>query len=544
MVLSSSVTNAAPSLDWADDTDDEIDFGAPVFSDDEDIAVSVRESVDTTVSTSSTSAHDYSARGSSVVDDNGPQRHPTHHHAPYREPSSSSNNNRNNSNNGRTFNSNQQYGRSFEKENHWKSGGRRDRTDGTSTPTGSNSKWGGSRDDRGPGSRSTRPVIPLPPKPAAALAVNHSPRLSQSRSRSPSYRALSPHSGFDRTRESAFNNNQSLSPHTASPLSGLSTRSFSPSRSSRTYMDQVTSTKEHSRRRSKDSAQESRWEKVPHEDKPYPTLHSSAASGSPKDDTIYFRRRNNQPSEPDPQDHHDRTNTRTMYHERLEAKNKWNRGLARNKESNERWEKAAIAEPDLPYPERLSTKAHHNNNSSSSGIDNNNSNNIKGHSRSRSRGQAEPAPVAPSPSSEKTNPRGTRGKGKDQHKQKSKAQAVVAEDDKDSDAGTKVHWWEQSTYGVKSNKKEDTVKEPKEELPWWEQSTYKLTPKQDSAEQVSSQLADMDLQKTKGSELSPQNPVNRGKADADTMYESWVHGTYLRVPNLARSDSVLRLVRG
>ncbi|KAG0251105.1 hypothetical protein BG011_007830 [Mortierella polycephala] len=571
MVLSSSVTNAAPSLDWADDTDDEIDFGAPVFSDDEDIAISVRESADTAVSTSSTSVGDYSTRGSSAVHDSGPRRHPAHHHAPYRESPSSSNNN----NYGRAYNSNQQYGRSFEKENHWKSGGRRDRTDGASTPTGSNPRWGGSRDDSDPGSRSTRPVIPLPPKPAATLAANHSPQLSQSRSRSPSYRALSPHSGFDRARESTFNNNRSLSPHAASPLSDLSTRSFSPSR---TYMDQVTNTKAHSRHRSKDSSQEGRWGKVPHEDKPYPTLHPSAASGSPKDDTVYFRRRNNQPSEPDPQKHHDRTNVKTMYHERLEVNNNWNRGPARNKESNERWGKAATTEPGLPYPERPSAKVHrhHNNsNSSSSSIDNNNSSKIKGHSRSRSRGQAELAPVAPSPSFEKTNPRGTRGKGKDQHKQKSKSQAVVTEDDKDSDAGAKVPWWEDATYGAKSNKKEDTVKEDtvkedtvkkdtvkkdtvkkdtvkkdtvkepkkvepgtasrptkttkdikepsesaseaKEELPWWDPSKCKLAPKQNSVAQVSSQLADMDLQKTKGSEPSSLKPVDRGKTDADIM---------------------------
>ncbi|KAG0205773.1 hypothetical protein BGX28_002696 [Mortierella sp. GBA30] len=550
MVASSSVTNSGPSLDWADDTDEEIDFGAPVFSDDDEITPIPARGVNTpddpvdksrsgnsappasryTAGFADGSNHslDRRTQNQSTVQPMSSRMRSNRSQPPYRDAPISSRQDRSSSSQFQS--SGTSSSRSFERESHWRSDARRDQGIGGSSSSYSSSHdpahhesdahWGRRHEDRGPGPRSTRQVIPLPPKPTASLdANNNHPRFD--RSRSPSYRERSPQPGGDRpwehSRQPATSpnsySNRSLSPSSLSSSShlGLSTKSFNHSRQPRTYMDQVANANDRSRRRSKDLSSEGRWEKTPHEDKPYPTLHPAATSGSPKDDTVYFRRRDSRPNE---QSHQDKVSS-TMYHERLEPTK--HRGTSGITTSNDRWEKAAVVEPDLPYPER----AHQQPSSGS-----------KGHgrdSRPKSRGHVEPAPAAILPVVEKTpSPRGNRGKGKDQHKRKSKDQSVLVgdeENEQEKESTSEVPWWEQSTYGAKSKKDEamtdsgkasasknktglsttkqsakqattvsaksrDTQKtstEATEEVPWWEQSTYKVKPKVSSGESVAPQ---------------------------------------------------------
>ncbi|KAF9548811.1 hypothetical protein EC957_005484 [Mortierella hygrophila] len=215
-----------------------------------------------------------------------------------------------------------------------------------------------------------------------------------------------------------------------------------------------------------------------------------------------------------------RKNAGTMYHERekLSANNNSrNHGSNASNGSSDRWGKATLQDPDLPYPERPTPSNNSNNDGRAK------------HSRTQSRGQSDNFPVSPSPPVEKTSARGARGgKGKEQ-KRRSKDQP--GNDDKDG--GSEVPWWEQSTYGAKKKEEpaaapketpkpttvpketpkpvaapKETPKpvaapkgspkavtptspvakssakstsapapEPKEEKPWWEQSTYGAKPK-------------------------------------------------------------------
>ncbi|KAG0288091.1 hypothetical protein BGZ98_004385, partial [Dissophora globulifera] len=422
-------------------------------------------------------------------------------------------------------------GGSWEKGGQWRSDSRRDPgSKGPFPAYGSPRGDGGSRgqklnEDRGAasGQRSTRQVIPLPPKPAASLDANHRPQIE--RSRSPSYRAHSPlpASGGPRredTRQTLHSpligSNRSLSPHKLHPTGGLSTQSHSPHLPTRAHMDQLSPSRDQSARRSRDPAADGRWEKTPHEDKPYPSQQPPPAPvASPKDDIIYFRRRegrniNDPPSQA----------RGTMYHERLEVEEHRSRSFDQRDTSNDRWGKNTVAEPDRPYPER---------HTSTSGTFNNNNSQNNNSSKAKSRGQPDISAASPSPP---ISQRGHRGKGKDQQKRRSKDQPVAVIDDNHSqgkDDGASVPWWEQSTYN--SKKKEEASKmpsstatpvapiaaesEPKKDAPWWEQSTYKLKPRTDTVDQVASRLGSVDL---KSNSTAPASVASHNSAvEAATM---------------------------
>ncbi|KAG0351781.1 hypothetical protein BGZ54_003105 [Gamsiella multidivaricata] len=348
-------------------------------------------------------------------------------------------------------------------------------------------------------------------------------------------RPSSPYSG--NIRSPSPNNNSHLP-------SGLSTRSHSPGRGSRAHMDQVASSKDHSKRRSRDLAPDSggRWEKTPHEDRPYPMLHPPAlAASSPKDDVIYFKRREGRANEPSSRD---RDASGTMYHERLNTNDSRHRGTERVDGPGDRWGKNTAVEPDRPYPERPRPSPDSGNNHGK-------------HSRTRSRDQINILPVTPSPTLEKVSPRGNRGRGKDQHKRKSNEpppfSSTNEDGPQDTDKGSAVPWWEQSTYGPKSKKEEPAVElskdsreekiavatkrassstgatkarsgaketssssqDAKEEVPWWEQSTYKLKPKvAEAVDQVTSQLAGVDM---KSSSSTQGHGNSDSLADADIV---------------------------
>ncbi|KAG0006034.1 hypothetical protein BGZ79_010021 [Entomortierella chlamydospora] len=578
MVASSSVSNPAPTIDWADDTDEEIDFGAPVFSDDEDLPPALTRGLGST-SPLPTEDHDHNRSELQNDQDRTPTQ-PSHrytagfadgsnrsldrktHNGSTLQPMSSRTRTGDrsspyhdapNSHFDRASSTNHHSsgargsGNSFERESHWRSDSRRDNSSlGPSSTYGSprsngGSHWGKHTDDRGTGSgqRSARQVIPLPPKPPAALDAN-SPHIN--RSRSPSYRSHSPLPGTEhrrdnpRLRESSpySDTHRSFSP-SAIPPSGLSTRSRSPGRHSKAHMDQLSPLGDHSKWRSRDNALESRWEKTPHEDKPYPSLPPSVVSSSPKDDVIYFRRRDGRTNEPS---NVERTTSGTMYHERLDHNDSRRHRAERTESSSDRWEKNAAMEPDRPYPERAHPP--HNSGISSGG----------GHAKTKSRGQTDTAPVNHPSQHEKSSQRGNRGKGKDQQKRQSKDQPDQPETNAD-DEGSTTPWWEQSTYGkskkdesksesalqstkesmehkhintvgtdtkesveiVPKSKKSAKTTSEESEVPWWEQSTYKVKPKNSSVDQVSSGLANVSLSRSdSASEQRGDETMARRKA--------------------------------
>ncbi|KAI8603457.1 hypothetical protein EDD21DRAFT_31980 [Dissophora ornata] len=574
MVASSSVPNSNPTVDWADDTDEEIDFGAPVFSDDEDLPrpevttqsqeQTITSSSDTIRSTDVNKSAPFSsppqrytagfADGSNRSLDRRSQNdsslQPMSSRVRARENPSS----RRDTSASRPSSNHQWAGRgpggSFEREGHWKSDGRRDPSAGGSfTSHGSPQADGGARwskhSEHGglmSGQRSPRQVIPLPPKPAAALDANNRPRID--RSRSPSFRSHSPLPGTGRRWDDA--RQRPMSPYSDynTPLasnthsSGHSTRPQSPQRHLRAHMDQVSQTRDHSTRQPRDHAPEGRWEKTPHEDKPYPSLPPPTASESPKDDVIYFRRREGRVNDSPNQD---RPPSGMMYHERLEVNDPRHRRPERSDTTNDRWEKNHVVGHDKPYPERshpgLGGRGGH-----------------EKHTRTRSRGQVDLTTVVPSPPHEKSS-RASRGKGKDQQNRRSKDRPALNVDDnemQDKDQGAAVPWWENSTYGVK--KKEDqppqeqtesaasttttapastastassankpaNVKEASttssgtnEAVPWWETSTYKVKPKGDLADQGNSQLTTGD---PKSAASASPSPVHRdSQSDAETL---------------------------
>ncbi|KAF9909976.1 hypothetical protein EC991_007595 [Linnemannia zychae] len=542
----------APAIDWADDTDDEIDFGAPVFSDDDELAPELAKIQADSNYAASKPASPPTARATSSSYTSSGQRHDSSSSSPSPRYTAGFNDGSNRSLDRRsqndsslqTMSSRSSRGRDYppsyrdspdsyqhhasfssprgstpvdrDRDSRFKSGPRLGGGGGDgrgssfgSPQSDSSARWTRNNDDRTAGTTGQRParqVIPLPPKPSVTPD-----RPQMDRSRSPSFRSQSPLPGTDRSRDRPIQHSnqqqqrhrtqspymdqgRSLSPssaHHQHHSHGLSTRSFSPVRQPRTHMDQVIRANEQqTKRRSRDMpASEGRWEKTPHEDKPYPTLPPPSApapahvapSHSPKDkdDTVYFLRRegrndnmntnNIQKSEPLwTQDL--RKNTGTMYHDKEKMStnnNSRNHGSNASNGSNDRWEKATLQEPDLPYPERSSPSSRYNNNNHNHHHHHDNSNNNNNghtkHTRTQSRGQADSLPVSPSPPVEKTSARGTRGKGKEQ-KRRSKDQSFnggVAAGDDDStpddnkDGGSEVRWWEQSTYGAK--KKEEPV---------------------------------------------------------------------------------------
>ncbi|KAG0269450.1 hypothetical protein BGZ95_002070, partial [Linnemannia exigua] len=569
----SSPAAAAPAIDWADDTDDEIDFGAPVFSDDDELASELAKmQADSNYGASKPASPPRARATSSSYTTSSSSASPLPRYtAGFNDGSNRSLDRRSqNDSSLQTMSSRSSRGRDYppsyrdspdsyqhhsssfssprgstpvdrDRDSRFKPGSRLGGGvgDGRGSSFGSpqsdsSARWTRNNDDRvvGAGSgagagtggqRPARQVIPLPPKPSVTPD-----RPQVDRSRSPSFRSRSPLPGSDRPRDRPIQQSSSSSsqpqPHpqqqqrmqspymdqgrSLSPSSahhqyhGLSTRSFSPGRQQpRTHMDQVIrSNEQQSKRRSRDimpPASEGRWEKTPHEDKPYPALPPPApahvaTSPSPKDkdDTVYFLRRegrNNNSSNANSGSNNVqqsealwtsdlRKNAGIMHHEKEKlSTNNNSRGHGPNG-SNDRWDKATLQEPDLPYPERSSPSSRHNNNSNHHNqhhhdhSNNNNNGNAK-HSRTQSRsGQADGFPhVSPSPPVEKTSARGTRGKGKDQ-KRRSKdpslnggAAAGAGDDDSmhddSKDGGSEVPWWEQSTYGAK--KKEEPKESPK-----------------------------------------------------------------------------------
>ncbi|KAF9107975.1 hypothetical protein BGX27_008526 [Mortierella sp. AM989] len=575
MVASSSVSNPTPTIDWADDTDEEIDFGAPVFSDDEDFSPALTRDLGSSSPLPIENHEDNGNNRQNNKDGLSTQpplrytagfadgsnrsldrktlndstlrpmssrigtrdRSSPYHDAPNTHHDRASSNNHHNSG-VRGASS------SFEKDSHRRPDNRRDNNlSGLSSvygsPRNNSSHLGRQTDDRGTGSgqRLARQVIPLPPKPPASLNANNS---HINRSRSPSYRSLSPLPGTEHRRDNSkqrpsspyTDTHRSFSPSTTHPPSGLSTRSASPGHHSKAHMDQLSQGKDYSKRQSRDNVPGSRWEKTPHEDKPYPTV----ASASPKDDLIYFKRRDGRANEPTKAE---KPPSGTMYHERLELNDIRRHRSEKNDNSSDRWEKIPVTEPDRPYPERAHPP--HNNVNDSHG----------GHARTKSRGQIDIAPADSSPHVEKTSQRGNRGKGKDQHKRQSKDHQPDSNADNE---GSAVPWWEQSTYGSgkkdepklesteqiakeskddarpatarsknkgptgaqSSSKESQTTASETKDIPWWEQSTYKINPKTDSVEQVSSGLADVSLGRS-DSTLAQKNNAYTTQPENETM---------------------------
>ncbi|KAG0089150.1 hypothetical protein BGZ93_004750 [Podila epicladia] len=561
----SSHDNAA-SLDWADDVDDEIDFGAPVFSDDEDLPASlttgivaapesspspIKEPAPAVTSSSSSSTPRYTAgfadgsnrsldrkshNGSSVQPSSTRRRD---------EPSSRPTRDYSHPEQSRSFTSSRQGPNGRSTDYHGQS------SYGSPSNNNNNSSYSSLRDHPSQRPGTPRQVIPLPPKPSAALDANSLANRAKDRSRSPSYRSRSPLPDNDRPWDHGGRqqHGRSLSPSSAmhqhqQPIytAGYNARSLSPGRHQpRTHMDQVInamnrndSRERQPNHRSREiSNSEGRWEKTLQEDKPYPPLQTSHYNNNnnnnhginrndhpgslPKDDIVYFKRRDGRARDPSPEKP---LTTGRMYHERLETSGNRSSSSQRTAQPDmDRWQKVR-QEPDLPYPERSHPPV--------GGRPNNNTK--PSHAQTRSQGQNEMVALAPERSVSMVSPRqerGSRGKGKDQ-KRRSKDILEPAEDDQQ---GGGVPWWEQSTYSVKKPEpvkvepKAEPKPEPKKEakkeakkdtkdtkapvqadVPWWEQSTYKLQPKtiaSTSTAEVTNQLSKVDL----NSSSTPGNDV-------------------------------------
>ncbi|KAF9383362.1 hypothetical protein CPB97_006530 [Podila verticillata] len=548
----SSHDNAA-SLDWADDVDDEIDFGAPVFSDDEDLPASlttgivatpepspspIKEPAPAVTSSSLSSTPRYTA---GFADGSNRSLDRKSHNGSSVQPSSTR---RRDEPSSRPM---RDYSHPEPRFSSSRQGPNRSTNDYHGPSYGSPSN--NSSYSRDPSQRpgTPRQVIPLPPKPSAALDANSLANRAKDRSRSPSYRSRSPLPDNDRPWEQGGRQHgRSLSPSSAmqhQPIytAGYNARSYSPgSQQPRTHMDQVinamnrnNSRERQPNRRSREVSNEGRWEKTLQEDKPYPPLQTSHYSNNnnnnnhnnhnshindhpgslPKDDVVYFKRRDGRARDPSPERS---LTTGRMYHERLEANNRSTSSQRTAHADSNRWQKVQ-QEPDLPYPERSNPPSKPNNNTKQSHA-------------TRSHGQNEM--VAPPERSNSTprQERGSRGKGKDQ-KRRSKDNLDSTEDDQ---KGGEVPWWEQSTYSkkpepkvepkepkpepkkeVKKEVKKDTNKDTKApeaqgDVPWWEQSTYKLQPKaaSTSTAEVTAKLGKVDL----NTSSTPGNVMERRKA--------------------------------
>ncbi|KAG0216789.1 hypothetical protein BGX33_012126 [Mortierella sp. NVP41] len=582
MTESSSVPAAAPVIDWADDTDDEIDFGAPVFSDDDELApelAKIRANSNYGASTPSSPPLTSSPSSTTTGQRDSSSASPRYT-AGFNDGSNRSLDRRSQNDSSLQTMSSRSRGKDYppsyrdSPDNHqhhssytsprgstpvdrdrFKSGPRRDRDfggDGRSPSFGSpqsdsSSRWtrNNNGDDRGSGQRPARQVIPLPPKPTVT-----SDRPHMDRSRSPSYRSQSPLPGTDRPRDRPIQNH-----HSQQQQQQYRTQS-PPVRQPRTYMDQVIRAngqqqQQQHNRRPREQPSEARWEKTPHEDKPYPTLPppAPAASRSPKDDTIYFLRREGRDNNNNNNNNSNninssnstiqqsepiwtrdlRKNSGTMYHERERmsvnnnnSNNSRNQGSNVSNGSNDRWGKATSLEPDLPYPER----SYPSNNHSGGGH--------AKHSRTHSRGQAEPLPVSPSPPVEKTSARGTRGKGRVQ-KRRSKDQlfngAGKEDTQDDKDGGSDIPWWEQSTYGAK--KKEEPVAPVVE--------TSALQPKPAATPKESPKPANPTPVAAKQSP-KPSTPAPAAKSSSKSTPEPkeenpwWEQSTYGAKPKAATND--------
>ncbi|KAF9577526.1 hypothetical protein BGW38_007206 [Lunasporangiospora selenospora] len=304
-------------------------------------------------------------------------------------------------------------------------------------------------------------------------------------------------------------------------------------------------------RAAQDTSPGGRWGKTPHEDKPYPSKPPPEIAGSPKDDTIYFRRRPTEPGKDTPtansssgsgtrHERHDaldsprpprdETSPRrqrrdasapgegTMHHERLETDGGKEHSMRDASASSGRWEKVKDPKPDLPYPENsLDTsssrtpKVRGQVDSTGAGA---NPSEISSNKTPKARGQVNSTGAETNSSASRSN----RGKGHEPSRNRGKGgrQALEADHDDNNDdtsAGSSVPWWEQATYSAKSKKEEPEPKakpttnasknvsttakkgttspaqnEAKtgDDVPWWEQSTYKLAPRQQTTTATSS----------------------------------------------------------
>ncbi|KAG0033105.1 hypothetical protein BGZ81_009320 [Podila clonocystis] len=580
----SSHDNAA-SLDWADDVDDEIDFGAPVFSDDEDLPASlttgivatpepstspIKEPAPAVTSSSSSSSPRYTA---GFADGSNRSLDRKSHNGSSVQPSSTRRRDEPSSRPTRDYSQPEQ-SRSFTSSRQGPNGRNTDYHGQSSYGSPSNNNIYSQRDHPSQRPGTPRQVIPLPPKPSAAFDANSLANRAKDRSRSPSYRSQSPLPDNDRPWEHGGRqqHGRSLSPSSAmhqhqQPIytAGYNARSLSPGRHQpRTHMDQVinamnrnNSRERQPNRRSREiSNSEGRWEKTLQEDKPYPPLqtshyhnnnnnnnhsnHRNDLPGSlPKDDVVYFKRRDGRARDLSPEKP---LTTGRMYHDRLETSGNRSSSSQRTAQTDsDRWQKVR-QEPDLPYPERSLPHA--------GGRSNNNTK--PSHERNRPHGQNEvviPAPERSISTASLRQERGSRGKGKDQ-KRRSKDNLEPAEDDQQ---GGGVPWWEQSTYiakkpepvkvepkaepkpepkkevkkEVKKDTKDTKAPEAQAEVPWWEQSTYKLQPKTvtpTSTAEVTAKLGKVDL----NSSSTPENDVmERRKALAQKTPVSGVEALTL-----------------
>ncbi|KAG0042213.1 hypothetical protein BGZ83_000754 [Gryganskiella cystojenkinii] len=231
MDASSSVSNPPASLDWADDTDDEIDFDAPVFSDDEEYlaaaAATSAESLSSVMnnatnnnnSNNNSSSSSNSNRNTSTIastlssDTRNNRKEPstTRYTAGFTDGSNRSLDRR--TQNGSTLqpmssrlqsrDHQQSYNRDPPRSNHHNNSN--NHNNGSYGSPQSEGRWGsrynddhsssqrGSPASQQQRSNTPRTTIPLPPKPAPELdANNHHNRNRMDRSRSPSYRSNSP----------------------------------------------------------------------------------------------------------------------------------------------------------------------------------------------------------------------------------------------------------------------------------------------------------------------------------------------------------------
>ncbi|KAF8947040.1 hypothetical protein BGZ47_010478 [Haplosporangium gracile] len=549
--MAESVPSPAPAIDWADDTDDEIDFGAPVFSDDDELAPELAKiqadsnygaskpaspptATHSSYSSSSSSGqqrdrdsssprytagfndgsnrsldrrsqNDSSLQTMSSRSSRGRDYPPSyrdspdsHHHSSFSSPRGSTpvdRDSRDRFNNKSGLPPPRRGDRDFGGDGRGSSFG--------SPQSDSSARWSSrNNDDRGGSTDRLRD------RPIQTSNSNHSQNYQQQQQQ--------------RTQSPYMDQGRSLSPSSAHHQG----RSFSPVRQHhpKTYMDQVIrANDQQSRRRSRDtpSSEGGRWEKTPHEDKPYPTLpspspvhvtshsHSRSPQDKEKDDTVYFLRRggrndingstsnNIQQSEPlwtsdlrreggnnngsnngsnnnNNNNNNNgnniqqseairtsdlRKNAGTMYHERekLSASNNSSRNPGSNVSNGSNDRWEKTTVREPDLP--------YPERSSPSNHHHNNNTNNEGrtkHSRTQSRGQSDNFPASPSPPVEKTSTRGTRGgKGKEQ-KRRSKDQPL-------------------NNAGAGNDDAQQDDKNGGSEVPWWEQATYGAKKKEEPA---------------------------------------------------------------
>ncbi|KAG0267677.1 hypothetical protein DFQ27_008457 [Actinomortierella ambigua] len=369
-------TDAVASYDWADDTDEELDFSAPVFSDDEGLSAELIYPAKPPPAAGAEASHDTHANGPLNGDGGLAVRE--------REPSASATRpDRRQGAEGGGREGGWERGRGADSRDWERGGGPRytpssssssSRQDRKQTQRSFDSSRLGLRTEQSPSTSSLRDrtrspssaisseggaggrrreVIPLPPKPAPDLDANN-PTSRVSRSRSPAYRSQSPMARDaetswrkrqeDQPHHHNHHDQQSLSPSVVPTMdrrrSTSAPRSRSPPqrRQPRTQMDRViptgsspspSSSSSSSRRHPEDKSNQDRWDKVYVEDKPYPTRRSSPPRRDREwerrrdqdqeredSDTVYFKNREGrrQPSRDADHHHHHHHQQQQQHH--------------------------------------------------------------------------------------------------------------------------------------------------------------------------------------------------------------------------------------